>query len=119
MNFVMVDETYIGKWLHHRGRRVRKQKFWFMTATEVNPSSGDSIQTFWKATLRRTKEVCHGFIQSVIRGRNSVVITDEWRAYKVADAFCRHYTICHADGFAREYSPDFTLHTMQNRRMQF
>ena len=110
MKYVMVDETYIGKRLHHRGRQVRKQKFWFMTATEVDPNTGKSLQTYWEATVRRTREVCHRFVRSVIENRNAMVITDEWAAYRGIDVFCRHYTICHADAFSREHSPHVNIH---------
>ena len=59
MRYLMVDETYmyIGKRLHHRGHQTRKRKFWFMTATEVDEQSGESIQTHWEITLTRTRVV--------------------------------------------------------------
>ena len=77
MKYLMVDETYIGKRLHNRGERTRKERFWLMTATDVNPSTGKSMQIYWEATTTRTKVNLHAFVQKVIEGTNSTVITDD------------------------------------------
>ena len=38
------------------------------------------------------------------------VITDEWRAYRSRDSFCRDSNICHADAVSRERSPHVNIH---------
>ena len=109
--YVTVDETY-KQAPAPSGQTSSKAEFLVHEGYQVDPNTGKSIQTYWKATIQRTKEVCHDFVRSVINGRNAMVVTDEWRPYREMGEFCRHYSVCHADQFVREHSPPVKIYFM-------
>ena len=57
---LQVDETFIGKRKYHRGKRVRKVGWWFVTVTEIDERKMG--RTHWKLVKRRDQHTLLNFI---------------------------------------------------------
>jgi hypothetical protein len=53
---LQVDETFVGKRKHSRGKKSRARGWWFIACTEILASGAS--ETSWTLVKRRTKEVC-------------------------------------------------------------
>lgn len=92
-----VDETFIGKRVANRGRRVRKQTCWFWTFTT-------SDETVWElAGEGRTKEAAEAFVTKHCAGKRAVVSTDFHKSYGgLGEGICVHKKVNHSVEFVTE-----------------
>eukprot|EP00743_Colponemidia_sp_Colp-15_P011220 GILK01012483.1.p1 GENE.GILK01012483.1~~GILK01012483.1.p1 ORF type:complete len:642 (+),score=34.82 GILK01012483.1:388-2313(+) len=97
---VQVDETYIGTRKGHRGKRVRRIGFWFVSVTEVCPKSGKSLRTRWYPVDFRTKDELTRIVSRHLLSSRSVVTTDSFRSYQYFAQIWRHRQVNHSKCFA-------------------
>lgn len=79
-----VDETFFGARKYNRGKPVRKEQMWFLTATSKH-QDGQTPITFWKPLypgMKRDAPTCKAFCKSIVVGKRSTIVTDGWKAYK-------------------------------------
>lgn len=104
----VVDETFIGRRLHHVGKRVRVRGIWFVTVTERCRRTGKSGRTVWKAVKKRDKKTLTDIVKKTTIGSKSVVFTDCFKGYIDLPKIVRHATVDHSREFK---SQDSGTHT--------
>ena len=95
---MQVDETYVGKRKHGRGKRARLRGWWFITCTSIMPN-GATGPTSWTLVKKRDKKTCEAVIRRHLLGTRSTVDTDGWAGYVTIGKWCRHRVVDHNKGF--------------------
>lgn len=107
-----VDETFVGKRKYHKGKRVRKESFWFVTATEIRNrvSKGNRFttegKTYWHSLWggKRDAKTLTAFVRRVAAdNRRASIYTDAFKSYTgLKKHFKRHAIVVHKREFVNK-----------------
>ena len=109
-NIVQVNETMVGKRKYNKGKRPRKDAFWMVTVTSIDPA-GKTIASRWHPVVKRSAAALKEIITRHLVGPRSHVITDGFAAYVGTGLFAKHDVVDHDQCFAEPNEAGKIVHT--------